>query len=136
MKDSIHARVFAPKGQLRIAQRFIAGMWNDAGTDSPVGTIDRNAPITAQSSLRDCPSCSSGCPSDKSLGYSQSSLRDERHHRTRRVRATFLLAVLIFLSVTARAEDNAKLPEAIKPLPWLSSLAEGKRHAAADRKPL
>ncbi len=36
----------------------------------------------------------------------------------------------------ARADDKPKPPEAARTLPWLSSLAEGQRRAAADRKPM
>ena len=38
--------------------------------------------------------------------------------------------------MTAQTDDKPKPPEAAKTLPWLSSLAEGQRRAAADRKPM
>ena len=50
----------------------------------------------------------------------------------------WLLAILLlFSAATARSAEKPKPPEApSKTLPWLSSLAEGRRRAAADRKPM
>ena len=39
-------------------------------------------------------------------------------------------------SLPPHSADKPKPPEAAKTLPWLSSLAEGQRRAAADRKPI
>jgi hypothetical protein len=68
---------FALEGHLRIAQRFIAGIEKPETFSVPEGRLKRSAPPCFQSSLRDCRPYFASVPSDKSLGYCQTSLRDK-----------------------------------------------------------
>ena len=68
-----------PEGHPKIAQRFIAGSAVRPPAPSPGGTADVTG-LSPQSSLRDSLAKHRNLyPSDKSLGYYQSSLRDEIH---------------------------------------------------------
>ena len=49
---------------------------------------------------------------------------------------TIFCTILLLLATAVQAADKPKAPEPAKTLPWLSSIAEGQRRAAAERKPM
>jgi hypothetical protein len=65
----------APEGQLRIAQRFIAGTESPTSSFVPEGRLNRWAQV--QVSFQDTRLGTARRPSDQSLGYFHPSLRDE-----------------------------------------------------------
>ncbi len=70
------ATCFCPGGARENSPAIYRWDRNHQGSSSPGGTIETSRVALFQSSLRDCRSHSPSPPSDKSLGYSQSSLRD------------------------------------------------------------
>ncbi len=72
----VQQRAFAPEGHLRIAQRFIAGSEVPQGLFRPGGTIETHSDESDSIVPPGLDGALKSCPSDKSLGYSHTSLRD------------------------------------------------------------